>query len=82
MVLAEVYYQLSGADWSKDAISSVLKGVADKFGVKLGKIAHPIRNAIAIGQDSPDLSSTIFLTGKVESLSRIKSAQSMLGIGN
>lgn len=78
IVLAEVYASLHEVDWLPAEISSAIKQVADKFEVKLGKIAHPVRNTIAIGQNSPDLSTTIYLTGRAESLRRIRQALSAL----
>lgn len=63
--LADVVEELGClADWSKDSIHGVLSAVAEKSGLKIGKLAQPIRVAITGGTVSPPIDMTMQALGK------------------
>jgi glutamyl-tRNA synthetase len=69
------YQQLQTlSTWEKDAIHAALQQTAEKFGLKLGKIAQPIRYAVTGGTVSPPLDITLQLVGKAQTLHRINQA--------
>lgn len=62
------------AQWTKEAIHEVLATSAEEQGIKLGKLAQPIRIAMTGGTVSPPIDMTIQLLGKekvVERLSKV-----------
>lgn len=60
--------------WTKEAIHEVLTTSAEANGLKLGKLAQPIRVAITGGTVSPSLDTTIQLIGKERVVKRIEAA--------
>jgi glutamyl-tRNA synthetase len=71
-LLAEVHQLLSGLDeWSHDALESAVREVADRQGLKLGKLAQPLRAALTGKTTSPGIFDVLALLGKEESLARI-----------
>jgi len=58
-------------DWTKEATEQALRSVADAQGVKLGKLAQPLRAALTGRTTSPGIFDVLILLGKGESLSRI-----------
>lgn len=60
------------ADWNKEAIHQVLLKVAEGKGMKIGKIAQPIRIAMTGGTISPPIDLTLFLLGKAKVLHRLE----------
>lgn len=51
-------------EWNKEAIHQVLTKAAEEAGLKLGKLAQPIRIALTGGTVSPPLDVTILLLGR------------------
>lgn len=71
-VLAVVRDRLKAlGDWNKEAIHDVLATTADAQGVKLGKLAQPIRVAVTGGTVSPPIDQTLVLIGKERSIERL-----------
>src|SRR5690242_5457756 len=71
-LLASAYKQLSGVDdWTHDNTDQAIRSVADAEGVKLGKLAQPLRAALTGRTTSPGIFDVLVLLGKGESLSRI-----------
>ena len=64
-----VLEQLS--DWSVPAIDGAIRGFADQQGLKLGKVAQPLRAALTGHTVSPGVFEVMVLIGKDESLARI-----------
>jgi len=58
-------------DWTHDATEQAVRSVADAAGVKLGKLAQPLRAALTGKTTSPGIFDVLVLLGKGESLSRI-----------
>ena len=65
---------LNLAEWDKEAIHAVLVSTAEQNGLKLGKLAQPIRVALTGGTVSPPLDVTMVLTGRERTIERINKA--------
>jgi glutamyl-tRNA synthetase len=59
------------AAWEHDAIEAAVREVADQAGVKLGKLAQPLRAALTGRATSPGIFDVLALLGQGESLDRI-----------
>jgi glutamyl-tRNA synthetase len=64
--------------YEKDAVEALLKGAAEKRGLKLGKVAQPLRVAVTGGEASPPMHETLSIVGRERVLGRIESALKML----
>jgi glutamyl-tRNA synthetase len=62
------------ADWSKENIHGVIQDIAEKYEIKLGKIAQPLRVAVTGGAVSPSIDDTLRLVGKQQTLARMDRA--------
>jgi glutamyl-tRNA synthetase len=60
--------------WSSQDIHTIIKQTADGLGLKMGKIAPPLRLAITGGAESPSIDLTLELVGREKTLSRINQA--------
>jgi glutamyl-tRNA synthetase len=70
--LAEVCSGLANlTDWNKEAIHQVIVDTAEKLGLKLGKIAQPIRVAVTGNTTSPSIDVTLLLLGKEKVVERL-----------
>jgi glutamyl-tRNA synthetase len=58
-------------DWSPDELHQVVKDVADTLGLKLGKVAQPLRVAVVGRAASPGIDITLYLVGREACLRRI-----------
>ena len=61
-------------DWSAEAIHRIVKETAELRGLKLGKVAQPLRVAVAGGPVSPPIDITLQLLGRERTLQRIERA--------
>jgi glutamyl-tRNA synthetase len=59
------------SDWEHDALDSAVRQVAEEAGVKLGKLAQPLRAALTGKTTSPGIFDVLVLLGREESLARI-----------
>src|SRR5204863_4179327 len=59
------------ATFEKDAVETLLKSVAEKRGLKLGKVAQPLRVAVTGGDASPPMHETLGIVGKDRVMARI-----------
>ena len=57
--------------WEHDALDAAVRDVADRSGLKLGKLAQPLRAALTGKTTSPGIFDVLVLLGKDESLARI-----------
>ena len=57
--------------WTHDETEQAVREVAEREGVKLGKLAQPLRAALTGRTTSPGIFDVLVLLGKGESLSRI-----------
>ncbi|MEM7401679.1 MAG: glutamate--tRNA ligase [Pseudomonadota bacterium] len=62
------------AKWSTDNIHAEIKLTADQLGLRMGKVAPPLRLAVTGGADSPSIDLTLCLLGKVKTFNRIDHA--------
>jgi glutamyl-tRNA synthetase len=58
-------------EWTHDSTEAAVRALADQAGVKLGKLAQPLRAALTGRTTSPGIFDVLVLLGKGESLSRI-----------
>ncbi|HEY8520993.1 MAG TPA: glutamate--tRNA ligase [Gammaproteobacteria bacterium] len=74
-VLAALADALGGLDdWSEAPIEQAVHGVAERLGLKLGKVAQPLRVAVTGRAASPPIGITLVLAGKERTLRRIARA--------
>ena len=59
------------ADWTVPAIDGAIRAFAEQQGLKLGKVAQPLRAALSGRTVSPGIFEVMVLIGKAESLARI-----------
>ncbi len=70
--LALAHAALSGlSDWSHDTTDAAVREVAEISGLKLGKLAQPLRAALTGKTTSPGIFDVLVLLGRDESLARI-----------
>jgi glutamyl-tRNA synthetase len=60
--------------WEVDSIHTLITELAEREGVKLGKVAQPIRIAVSGGSVSPPIDQTLAILGREETLARLKRA--------
>lgn len=60
--------------WSAEAVHATVGGVAEAAGLKLGKVAQPLRVALTGGTVSPPIDVTVYLLGRDRTLARIDRA--------
>ena len=71
-LLAEAHRKLSAlADWDTGSVEAAIREVAEASGVKLGKLAQPLRAALTGRTTSPGIFDVLGLLGRDESLARI-----------
>jgi glutamyl-tRNA synthetase len=72
-VLKSVLPVLEAAgDWTIESLDAVVRAHAEKTGLKLGKIAQPLRAALTGRATSPGVFDVLFVLGREESLGRIR----------
>jgi glutamyl-tRNA synthetase len=62
----------SVTDWDAAAVEGVVRAEADAMGLKLGKVAQPLRAALTGRATSPGVFDVLSVLGRTESLSRIR----------
>jgi glutamyl-tRNA synthetase len=72
--LRDLTQPLEGVDWSREAIEGVVGEVAERRGTKLGKLAGPIRAALAGRSVTPSVFDMMLVLGREESLARLGDA--------
>jgi glutamyl-tRNA synthetase len=60
--------------WTREAIHETVTGLADAHGLKLGKVAQPLRVAVAGRAVSPPIDATLALLGREHTLRRLDRA--------
>ncbi len=66
---------IGAAQWDAAAIEAALRDAAEAEGLKLGKLAQPLRAALTGSDASPSLFEVAAILGPVETLARIRKAQ-------
>jgi len=71
-VLEELRIGLAAMErFEKEPVENLLKSVAEKRGLKLGKVAQPLRVAVTGGDASPPMHETLGILGKETVMARI-----------
>ncbi|MCE0506480.1 glutamate--tRNA ligase [Roseivivax sp. GX 12232] len=73
-ILAELTPQLQNASWSRDQLEAVLTAAAETNGIKFGKLAGPLRAALAGRSVTPSVFDMMLVLGREESLLRLDQA--------
>ena len=73
-ILRELTPQLQNASWDRDTLEQVVTNVAEAHDTKLGKLAGPLRAALAGRAVSPSVFDMMLVLGQSESIARIKDA--------
>jgi glutamyl-tRNA synthetase len=72
-VIAALLPELSAtADWTVAAVEAVVRGHAERTGLKLGQVAQPLRAALTGRTTSPPIFDVLAVLGKDESLARLR----------
>ncbi len=66
--------RLADTEWQPEPIHQTVLGVAEALELKLGKVAQPLRVAVAGGPISPPIDVTLHLLGREKTLARIDRA--------
>jgi len=61
-------------NWSREALETLVRDIAEKNGVKLGQLAQPLRVALTGSTVSPGIFEVMEVLGREESLGRINDA--------
>ncbi len=70
-LLGRVHAALASAEWTHDGTEAMVKALAEAEGLKLGKLAQPLRAALTGRATSPGIFDVLVLLGQEESLARI-----------
>jgi glutamyl-tRNA synthetase len=74
-LLGELMPDLAAASpWSAESTEAVVRGFAERKGVKLGQVAQPLRAALTGRTTSPGIFDVLAVLGREESLARISDA--------
>jgi glutamyl-tRNA synthetase len=65
---------ISLSEWNKEILHQLIVNIAEKLGLKLGKIAQPIRVAVTGNTISPSIDLTLFLLGRERTVERLNAA--------
>jgi glutamyl-tRNA synthetase len=79
-ILSELTPQLQSASWTRDALEEVMNQVAEANGIKFGKMAGPLRAALAGRAVTPSVFDMMLVLGREESVARIQDAASAEGV--
>lgn len=61
-------------DWTAEAVHEVINQTAEEYGLKLGKVAQPVRVAVVGRAVSPPIDITLALLGRERTLARLDAA--------
>ena len=70
-ILAELTPQLQSASWDRETLEGIVAQVAEAHGMGLGKIAGPLRAALAGRTVSPSVFDMMLVLGRAETLARL-----------
>jgi glutamyl-tRNA synthetase len=73
-ILAELTPHLRNASWTRDALEGVLSDLAAAHGLGLGKLAAPLRAALAGRTTTPSVFDMMLVLGRDETIARIRDA--------
>jgi glutamyl-tRNA synthetase len=75
-ILSELTPQLQNASWSRDTLEAILTAFAASHDTKFGKLAAPIRAALAGRSATPSVFDMMLVIGRDETLARLTDAAS------
>ncbi|MBF9046791.1 glutamate--tRNA ligase [Rhodobacterales bacterium LSUCC0031] len=78
-ILRELTAQLQHASWDRDTLEATLTHAAEAHGLKFGKLAGPLRAALAGRSVTPSVFDMMLVIGREESLDRLTDAASRDG---
>ncbi|MGL4238709.1 glutamate--tRNA ligase [Tabrizicola sp.] len=73
-ILRSLTPRLQNASWSKDALEPILNEIAEANGIGFGKLAAPLRAAIAGRTVTPSVYDMMLTIGREETVARLKDA--------
>lgn len=73
-ILSHLCAQLETMVWEVEALHTLVKSTAEKYQLKLGKVAQPLRVALTGGTISPPIDITLYLLGRQKTLQRLAAA--------
>lgn len=73
-MLKELTPHLRNASWTRTSLEQVLNSFAEERGVKFGKLAGPLRAALAGRSATPSVFDMMLVLGQAESLARLEDA--------
>jgi len=73
-ILLELTPQLQTASWTRDALEALVGEVAQAHETKLGKLAGPLRAALAGRTVSPSVFDMMLVLGRAETIARLEDA--------
>lgn len=73
-ILGELTPQLQNASWSRDALEGIVASTAEAHDMKLGKLAGPLRAALAGRAVSPSVFDMMLVLGQDETIARLQDA--------
>ncbi|MHA6325939.1 glutamate--tRNA ligase [Roseivivax sp. CAU 1753] len=73
-ILRELTRQLQDVSWSRDALEAAANAVADAHGIKFGKLAGPLRAALAGRAVTPSVFDMMLVLGRAETILRMEQA--------
>lgn len=73
-ILCELTPQLQTATWTRTDLETVLNAFADDHGMKFGKLAGPLRAALAGRSTTPSVFDMMLILGRDESIARLDDA--------
>jgi glutamyl-tRNA synthetase len=73
-ILSDLTPRLQTAQWTKDALEVILTDIATTHGIGFGKLAAPIRAALAGKAATPSVYDMMLVIGQNETISRIRDA--------
>ena len=75
-VLERLIGLIEGAEFTHEALEKVFHAVMEETGLKMGKVAQPVRVALTGGTVSPGIYDVLLILGMERSLTRLKKAVS------
>ncbi|MAM61221.1 glutamate--tRNA ligase [Maritimibacter sp. UBA3975] len=73
-ILAELTPQLQTASWNRDELETILNASAETHGIKFGKLAAPLRAALAGRTATPSVFDMMLVLGRDETIARLNEA--------
>ena len=73
-ILKSLTPRLQTASWTKDDLEAILTGVAEENGIGFGKLAAPLRAALAGRTVSPSVYDMMLVIGQDETIARLEDA--------